>query len=163
MMAGKASEYQFSIIHCPGRKHGNVDALLRLPCQQCGRASHYDSTTVALLASSNLLCGYSPDQLRDMQLLDSYIGQVLRCKEQEEQPSANFLKTQPVPYRRLIQQWEQLVVNNGILYRQYAQPRADQDYLQLVVPTEMREQILRELHEGVASGHLGQDMYKTLR
>ena len=62
--------------------------------------------------------------------------------------------------RRLIQQWEQLVVNNGILYRYYAQPREDQGHLQLLVPTEMREQILRELHDGVASAHLGQD--KTL-
>ena len=77
-----------------------------------------------------------------------------------ERPAAHYIKTQPVPLRRLVQQWEQLVVNNGILYRYYAQPREDQGYLQLVVPTAIREQILRELHEGVASGHLGQD--KTL-
>ena len=93
-------------------------------------------------------------------MLDSCIGQVLRWKENGEQPAEDSVRTQPLPLRRLIQQWEQLVVNNGILYRYYAQPREDQGHLQLVVPTEMREQILRELHEGVASGHLGQD--KTL-
>ena len=48
----------------------------------------------------------------------------------------------------------ELVVNNGILYRYYSQPREYQGYLQLVLPTEMREQILRELHEGIGSGHL---------
>ena len=138
----KLQEYQFSIMHRPGKKHGNADALSRLPCKQCGRASHYDNTTVALLASNGLTFGYSSDQLRDMQMHDNYIGQVLRWKEQGEQPPPDFVKTQPVPLRHLIQQWEQLVVNNGILYRQYVQPRAVQDYLQLVVPTEMRESIL---------------------
>ena len=129
-------------MHHPGKKHGNADALSRLPCQQCGRASHYEETTVALLAAGTSICGYSPDQLRRMQLDDSYIGQVLRWKEQGEQPSADFVKTQPVPLRRLIQQWEQMVVNNGILYRHYAKPRESQDYLQLVVPMGMREHIL---------------------
>ena len=104
--------------------------------------------------------GYSPDQLRDMQLLDSYIGQVLRWKENREQPAAEYMKVQPIPLHHLVQQWEQLIVNNGVLYRYYAQPREDQGHLQLVVPTAIREQILRELHEGIASGQLGQD--KTL-
>ena len=53
-----------------------------------------------------------------------------------------------------------MIVNNGVLYRYYAQPREDQGHLQLVVPTAIREQILRELHEGIASWHLGLD--KTL-
>ena len=61
----KLQEYQFTIVHRPGKKHANADALSRLPCQQCGRASHYDSTPIALLTSGDLLCGYSPDQLRD--------------------------------------------------------------------------------------------------
>ena len=142
----KFQEYQFSIVHRPGKKHGNADAQSRLPCQQCSRASHYDSTTVALLTSNGLTCGYSSDQLRNMQLCDSYIGQVLRWKEQGEQPPTDFVKTHPVPLRRFMQQWDQLVVNKGILYRQYAQPNSVHDYLQLVVPTEMRESILRELH-----------------
>ena len=47
-----------------------------------------------------------------MQLNDNYIGQVLRWKEQGEQPSNDFVIIQPVPFCRLIQQWEQLVVNN---------------------------------------------------
>ena len=126
----KLQEYQFSIVHRPGKRHANADALSRLPCQQCGRTSDYENT--ALLTSSNLLCGYLPDQLRDKQLLDSCIGQVLRWKENGKQPATDSVKTQPVPLRRLIQQWEQLVVNNGVLYRYYAQPREDQGYLYTV-------------------------------
>jgi hypothetical protein len=29
------SEFQFDIVHRPGRKHNNADALSRKPCHQC--------------------------------------------------------------------------------------------------------------------------------
>ena len=32
----RLSEYEFEIIHRPGRRHGNADALSRKPCRQCG-------------------------------------------------------------------------------------------------------------------------------
>ena len=93
-----------------------------------------------------------------MQLADECIGQLLNSKEKE--PSCNFAKSQPVPFRRLLQQWDQLVIVNGVLYRQFMQPNEGQTYLQLVIPAEMREMIVKDIHEGVAGGHLGQD--KTL-
>ena len=76
------------------------------------------------------------------------------------QPSPNFAKSQPISFCRLLQQWEQLVIVNGVLYRQFVHASNDLSYLQLVVPEEMRTRILKCLHEGVASRHLGQD--KTL-
>ena len=30
------SEYDFTVEHCQGIKHGNADSLSRLPCRQCG-------------------------------------------------------------------------------------------------------------------------------
>ena len=30
-------EFDFKIEHRPGRKHGNADALSRIPCKQCGK------------------------------------------------------------------------------------------------------------------------------
>ena len=36
-----AAEYNFTVIHKPGTQHGNVDALSRIPCRQCGRDNHY--------------------------------------------------------------------------------------------------------------------------
>ena len=44
----KLQEYNFTIVHCLGKKHLNADALSRLPCQQCGRASHNNSTLVGM-------------------------------------------------------------------------------------------------------------------
>ena len=39
----------FTIVHRPGRKHGNADALSRRPCTQCGQEDHYEQSTVASL------------------------------------------------------------------------------------------------------------------
>ena len=138
----------------------NADALSRLPCQQCGRVSHTSSTPVGMLTSSDITCGYSPQQLRIMQLTDECIGQLLRAKETNMQPSTNFAKSQPIAFRRLLQQWEQLVIVSGVLYRQFIHPSSDLNYLQLIVPERLKAEILQNLHEGIAGGHLGQD--KTL-
>ena len=35
------AEYDFQIQHRPGAKHGNADALSRLPCKQCGLAAPF--------------------------------------------------------------------------------------------------------------------------
>ncbi|XP_065902263.1 uncharacterized protein [Dysidea avara] len=113
-----------------------------------------------MLASGNTSCGYSPQQLRSMQLDDDCIGQILRAKEQEQQPSTNFAKSQPISFRRLLQQWDQLIIHDGVLYRLFHHHSKEQISLQLIVPTVLREEIVKQMHEGVASGHLGQD--KTL-
>ena len=110
----KLQEYQFTIIHRPGRKHSNADALSRLPCRQCGKNSHYDDASIGALVSKDTVCGYSIQDLRNMQLADGCIGQLLIAKEQDKQPSLNFAKTRPVAYRRLFQQWDQLIISNGV-------------------------------------------------
>jgi len=68
----------------------NADALSRLPCQQCGRVSHTSSILVGRLTASDMSCGYSPQQLYDMQLIDECIGQLLRAKETNIQPTLNL-------------------------------------------------------------------------
>lgn len=39
---------------------------------------------------------------------------------------------------------------NGVLYRQFMQPNEGQAHLQLVVPVELREKIVKDIHEGAA-------------
>jgi len=113
-----------------------------------------------MLTSGNMSCGYSLQQLRDMQLADDCIAQILNAKEQEEKPSTDFVKSQSTSFRHLLQQWEQLTICDGVPYHLFTHPSVDHTRLQLIVPTLLREKILREMHEGMASGHLEQN--KTL-
>ena len=54
----------------------------------------------------------------------------------------------------LLQLWEQLVVDAGVLYRRYELPEGS-IHLQLVVPKVLQKDILEDLHKGVLGGHLG--------
>ena len=62
-------------------------------------------------------------------------------------------------FNQIIQQWDQLVVENGILYRRYEGSDGN-TFLQLVVPRKIREEIVQQLHEGAFGAHLGEN--KTL-
>lgn len=92
-----------------------------------------------------------------MQAEDSCYGEISRAKEQSQQPSPECAKGQSIAYCQFLQQWEQLVVHNGVLWRYYAQPQEEQSWLQLVVPRELQEVFLTEALSG---GHLEKD--KTL-
>ena len=50
----------------------------------------------------------------------------------------------------LVQQWDQLVVKKGVLYRRYE----DSEHLQIIAPAIIHQDILKQLHEGILGGHL---------
>ena len=62
-------EYDFTIIHRPGKKHGNADGLSRRPCNQCGR-SHGQPYADDLRNAGSTNCMYTstprPRQLKFM-------------------------------------------------------------------------------------------------
>ena len=153
----KLQEYNFTIVHRPGRKHNNADALSRLPCQQCGRNTE---DTIASISSSTISGGYSSEEIRCMQLDDKCLGELLQAKESHQKPSQDHSKSQSTEYRRLYQQWDQLIVRSGVLWRYYAQPNEKMSWFQLIVPQPLRSDIMKEAHEGISGGHLGQE--KTL-
>ena len=107
-----------------------------------------------------MTAGYSSRELRNLQLNDECLGQLLLARERNQQPSQDYAKGQCIEYRRLLQQWDQLSVQDGVLWRYCIQPDDGRGWLQLVVPHQLRAEILKEAHEGVSGGHLGQD--KTL-
>ena len=58
--------------------------------------------------------------------------------------------------KRLCQLWDQLRCEEGLLWRMYEDNPGKQSWLQLVVPLSLRKEILKEIHQGVISGHLGE-------
>ena len=154
----KLQEYDFTIVHRPGQRHSNADALSRLPCQQCGRKLEEVTTQVRIITGNvHTLVGRPLQELRDLQLSDSHIGPVLKDLEQQKTPDTVNTRSQPPHTRRLIQQWRQLLVKDGVMWRQFQNTDGTPEILQLVIPQCLREEVLQELHSGLVGGHLGED------
>ena len=109
----KLQEYDFIIEHRQGRKHNNADALSRLPCNQCGRESHFtetdptdpDTHIVGLVTNEENanVRGKSPEEIQQLQLDDPIIGPVLKSLEMPEKPTLDYIRSQPPKSRRLFQ------------------------------------------------------------
>ena len=89
----KLQEYQFTIVHRPGLRRNNADALSRLPCQQCGRQAE---DIIASISSPTVSGGYSSDELRQMQLDDKCLEGLLQAKESKSEAFTRLLK-EPEP------------------------------------------------------------------
>ena len=59
--------------------------------------------------------------------------------------------------RQLFQLWDQLMIEDGVLYRKFEYFKGKPDHLQLVVPNCMRDTVLDESHAGSLGGHLGEN------
>ena len=86
------------------------------------------------------------------QLEDPIIGPILQCKEADTPPQTS--QADSLPYRRLAQLSDKLIVREGALYQVFMGPNDASNHLQLVVPTKLRSGVLESLHGGVAGGHL---------
>lgn len=159
----RLQEYNFNIIHRPGRKHQNADSLSRRPCTQCGRESHEEDPAPEVITVEQMapiLVEKSPEELRQKQLSDGPIRFVLQAIEKGEKPKGEDVRSQGPTAQRLSQLWKKLTVEKGVLWRRYEDVSGTSTWLQLVVPQSLREEILQNLHAGTLGGHLGAE--KTL-
>ena len=168
-------EFNFEIVHLRGIKHQNADALSRRPCQQCQRPESECDTGGGDIVN-NVVCttqvpsvlpmhicmttlsqsSRPAESVRKVQLVDTMIGPILRAKEAGILPTPELTNTSNHHTRQLVQQWEQLVVRDGILYRNFKSTDGASYHLQMIVPTQLQSQVLREIHGGRLSGHLGE-------
>eukprot|EP00731_Ephydatia_muelleri_P025604 Em0017g687a len=87
----RLQEYTFTVVHRPGNQHTNVDALSRVPCNQCGRVTHVYSPAHLAAQIGIVSQGHSAADVHDQQLNDSLIGPVLKAKERGATPNLDEL------------------------------------------------------------------------
>ena len=99
---------------------------------------------------------FSPQQeeVRNKQLSDVLIRPLLKAKENKVKPANQ--QSQGLQALRLLHIWDQFEVYQGQLYRQFEKPE-ETVTLQLILPASMREEVLRDWHEGADGGRLGTD------
>ena len=134
-LAGEASGIP---LHRPGKRHGNADSLSRRPRIQCGRDSHEDALKEARPVSAHgliaVLTERSPQDLCKFQLEDGPISLLLQAVEKGEKPDAGDVRHEGPEAQRLLQLWERLFVDSGLLKRKYEDTGGIQAWQQLVVP-----------------------------
>ena len=114
----------------------------------------YDQARAELKRSS-LAC-YQPEQVRVLQMNDPEIGKVISWKTKSSiRPERDLVAGESPFVRHLWLIWDQLTVLDGVLFKQWISCKGTQSYLQLVLPSILKRQVLESAHSAVSSGHLG--------
>ena len=87
------------------------------------------------------LIGRSLQELKQLQVQDTHIGPVLCCLEKGEQPDTNNSRSLSPHTRRLIQQWDQLVLKDGVMWRRFEDKEGTTSILQLIIPQTLCEEV----------------------
>ena len=154
----KLQEYDFSILHRQGSRHSNADALSRIPCRQCGRGDLCGKIVDEVCAVDAVL-PYIPqtnslDEVRRMQAEDNIVGPVLEAVERGKVPEPDVSKSWSRESRLLLQQWDTLICNCGVLWRCVSEGK---ERRQLVLPYRLHGKVIQDLHEGAVGAHLGEE------
>lgn len=178
------SEYDVTVQHRPGRKHGNADCLSRRQCKQCGRGgdpgkvsgtveagegsvdpkeSVTEVSEVVGSAVRGILAkpGVSQEDVRNAQMADPCFKWLIELKESGSGwPDWVEVSHTSKTRKTLWSMWGQLEVRNRLLSRRWESDDGKSIRWQLVLPEEYRRDVVNELHGGSAGGHLG--LRKTL-
>ena len=149
------ARYDYTIENRPGKKHQNADALSRnslpvaVPDQAVG-TNAVDSSDRAWLQN------WTAAELQSKQEADPNLRQILLWKRnQAAQPAQREVQGTSKATKSLWAQWNRLLLENGVLYRQWQTEDGRGTRLQLVLPRSLIPDILSALHDAPSAGHLG--------
>ncbi|KAL5469070.1 hypothetical protein EMCRGX_G030262 [Ephydatia muelleri] len=129
------AEYNYRVVHRPGRHHTNADSLSRMPCKQCGLSEASDGTTCcdAVVQHEIILPTWTTEEMQSAQQTDVALSKR-----------------------------DQLMLKEGVLYRQWKDVPGGglHKRLQLVLTASLVPGVLSGLHDTPVGGHLG--VKKTL-
>ena len=100
--------------------------------------------------------------LRASQIADDDLRKIITWKEScHSCPAWKDVSIESKPIKSYWSQWDRLSLRNGVLCRRWESEAGDEIRWQLVIPSNLRDEILHELHTTETAGHLG--VNKTLQ
>lgn len=130
----RLQEFDLTIVYKSGRKHEDADSLSRAPTEVCDPNTEDDSGFLGVLTATDLIARQHEDaEIRA--IIDNLEG-----------------RNTPVP-RHLSRNLVSFCLRSGVLYKKNLNGNG-KAYL-LVVPSDMRDDILLACHDEPTSGHLG--------
>lgn len=151
------ASFQYKIVHRPGQKHVNADALSRLPSFGA-KCEDLSDPRVEVSASVCAVCETAPsgeieDELVGAQKKDAVLQIVEQLWLRGEEGRAEAQTK--VEVRGFLPVWDQLEFERGRLVRK---PPLNTDAalkMQVVLPKVMVPEVLKMLHNSATGGHLG--------
>ena len=126
------SAFKFQIEHRPGVQHRNADALSRLPCRQCSFGTESQeqednatdkpevkSATSVNVVELNTVADNVCLKIKEVQSEDHDLRQVIDWLDNKQKPAYEEISGIGYVVRSLWSQWDNLMLENGILYRRY--------------------------------------------
>ena len=101
-----------------------------------------------------MLSGYTPGELRDAQLKDPALQPLILWLERQEEPDEGELMIQGMETKQLWNSREQLRLTDGVLRYDWVEGSGTVSQ-KLVVPHELRVEIVKMAHDGTIGGHWG--------
>ena len=89
------------------------------------------------------------------QLSDESIGPIMSAKEpKKERPTWGNISAH---LKMILSQWDRLELHNGVLYRHWEGDNNSDTKIQLILPSNMRAEVLNHCHDAPTGGHLGEE------
>ena len=139
--------YSFQIKHRSGKRHGNADALSRIPpSADCNDIKNND-----IYVSAVDVPGLQLDRVKRMQEQDPSLYELRDYFDKGNVP------VDSKEARKLMATSEDYVMEDGILYHIDKGKARSRETVrkQLVIPRSLRDEVILSCHEEVTSGHLG--------
>ena len=182
-------EFDYTIQHRPGAQHSNADAMSRRPHglsepipdernepesdpgeteaadDEPGARVYVASAMEPRSNESMVEASATPrlqtEEMSKQQSEDSELQEIFRLKSTRDvrPPPAELIACGAFT-KAYAQQWDQLRVEEGVLFRHWIGPVEDCNRRQVVLPQCRRQDVIRAAHAGFSGGHFG--LKKTL-
>lgn len=146
----KLSQYDFTIEHRPGLRHGNADALSRRACIDCGHCQRLELKEHQInLTTMESVCW------KTEQSADETLAFLMDCLSRGEKPDRTFIMSKGPDFKAYLEKWEHLSLRDQVLvYSKLPTVSRNTQWL-IVVPENWCKRILEEIHSNKTGGHLG--------
>ena len=156
-------EFDFSVVHRPGRSHSNADALSRIPSGK-DTVARPEETTLRLCAIQIGSAGeveghgWSIASLREATTADPILSRVRGWLEKDEgRPPWEEVVGESAALKTYWTAFDRLRLIDGVLYRGWYSHEGIFAKWQVVLPESLRKECVEVAHRGRTGGHLGPD------
>ncbi len=95
------------------------------------------------------------ETIRRAQMDDPDIAPVVKWKEADKRPCGLSVSASSPATRPYWLFWDGLILKDRVLFRQFDKCDGTGKYHQLLTPSQMKEKLLKQIHDSQLGGHLG--------